>query len=139
MIVSGLNIAVPIYFVIKLSLVDGYQSLRCLQNHIEVYFLILAFEMRLQILGFSQVQRYDSWITNKPLYHINLGARRKDAECRELLVTSYLIKHFACTPRVIPRFAKFWFVLPVYSPDLACTPRTPRRKPRTGNYVVPQM
>ena len=45
--------------------------------------------MRLQILGFSQVQKYDSWITNKPLYPINIGARWKGAEHPELLVYLY--------------------------------------------------
>ena len=85
--------ASPIYLVLKLSLVDKYQSLRCLQNCIEVYFLILAFEIILQILGFSQVQKYDSWITNKHLYPINLGARRKCAVCCELLVYDNFKQH----------------------------------------------
>ena len=42
--------------------------------------------MRLQILGIVLVQKYDSWITNKHLYPIDLGARRKGTEWPELLV-----------------------------------------------------
>ena len=42
--------------------------------------------MRLQVLDFSYVKKYDSWIINKPLYPINLGARRKGVEHPELLV-----------------------------------------------------
>ena len=48
------------------------------------FLLILIFEMILQILGFSYVQKYNSWITNKLLYPIHLRARRKGAEPPEL-------------------------------------------------------
>ena len=53
---------------------------------IEMYFFIQASKLLLQILGFSWVEQYDSWIANKPFYPINLSARRKGAKYPELLV-----------------------------------------------------
>ena len=41
------------------------------------------------MLGFSLVQKYDSWITNKPLYSIYLVARKKGIEGPEILVYQY--------------------------------------------------
>lgn len=42
--------------------------------------------MRLQIMEFSCIENNDSWITDTPIYPINLGARRKWVEFSELLV-----------------------------------------------------
>ena len=50
----------------------------------------MEFERRLQILGFSNLRKYDSQTTNKPIHLINLYARRNGVEPPELLMFDIL-------------------------------------------------